>query len=307
MKTELTEKKKKRRISSIDLTFYAILLPFFSLFFLFNILPVLSSVTLSFFKYDMISNPVFCGYANYVRMIAKDELFLKVLGNTLKFSVVTGPLSFLISFVLAWMINEFSRGVRVALTFLFYVPALVGNALLIWQVLFSGDSYGYLNNFLISFGFITEPINWFQDTAYNMKLIIIVQLWQSMGVSFLANIAGLQNVNIELYEAGAIDGIKTRWHELWYITLPSMKSILLFSSVMQIQAVFSVSGLITALAGYPSVDNSVDTLVSYISDIGATRYEMGYASALSVFLFALVLVFRFVIGGILNLLGKSDN
>ncbi len=307
MKTELTEKKKKIRISSIDLTFYAILLPFFSLFFLFNILPVLSSVTLSFFKYDMISNPVFCGYANYVRMIAKDELFLKVLGNTLKFSVVTGPLSFLISFVLAWMINEFSRGVRVALTFLFYVPALVGNALLIWQVLFSGDSYGYLNNFLISFGFITEPINWFQDTAYNMKLIIIVQLWQSMGVSFLANIAGLQNVNIELYEAGAIDGIKTRWHELWYITLPSMKSILLFSSVMQIQAVFSVSGLITALAGYPSVDNSVDTLVSYISDIGATRYEMGYASALSVFLFALVLVFRFVIGGILNLLGKSDN
>lgn len=307
MKTELTEKKKKRRISSIDLTFYAILLPFFSLFFLFNILPVLSSVTLSFFKYDMISNPVFCGYANYVRMIAKDELFLKVLGNTLKFSVVTGPLSFLISFVLAWMINEFSRGVRVVLTFLFYVPALVGNALLIWQVLFSGDSYGYLNNFLISFGFITEPINWFQDTAYNMKLIIIVQLWQSMGVSFLANIAGLQNVNIELYEAGAIDGIKTRWHELWYITLPSMKSILLFSSVMQIQAVFSVSGLITALAGYPSVDNSVDTLVSYISDIGATRYEMGYASALSVFLFALVLVFRFVIGGILNLLGKSDN
>ena len=136
MKTELTEKKKKIRISSIDLTFYAILLPFFSLFFLFNILPVLSSVTLSFFKYDMISNPVFCGYANYVRMIAKDELFLKVLGNTLKFSVVTGPLSFLISFVLAWMINEFSRGVRVALTFLFYVPALVGNALLIWQVLF---------------------------------------------------------------------------------------------------------------------------------------------------------------------------
>ena len=127
-----------------------------------------------------------------------------------------------------------------------------------------------------------------------------------MGVSFLANIAGLQNVNTELYEAGAIDGIKTRWHELWYITLPSMKSILLFSSVMQIQAVFSVSSLITTLAGYPSVENSVDTLVTYITDIGTTRYEMGYASALSVFLFAMVLVFRFVIGWLLNLVGKSD-
>lgn len=307
MKTLTSNKSKKRMLSATDMTYYALLFPFFFLFFLFNILPVLSSVTLSFFDYDMISNPVFCGFNNYVRMIAKDDLFIKVLANTLKFSVVTGPLSFLIAFLLAWMINEFPQRIRVILTFLFYVPALVGNALLIWQVLFSSDSYGYLNNFLISFGFITEPINWFQDTAYNMTLIIIVQLWMSMGVSFLANIAGLQNVNTELYEAGAIDGIKNRWHELWYITLPSMKSILLFSSVMQIQAVFSVSTLITALAGYPSVENSVDTLVSYISDIGATRYEMGYASALSVFLFALVLVFRFAVGGLLNLLGKSDS
>lgn len=190
---------------------------------------------------------------------------------------------------------------------MFYIPALVGNALLIWQILFSGDRYGYLNNFLLSFGLITEPINWLQNGDYVMTIMIIIQLWMSMGVSFLANIAGLQNVNVELYESAAIDGIRTRWHELWYITLPSMKSILLFSSVMQIQSVFSVSGLITSLAGYPSVNNSVDTLVSYISDVGSTRYEMGYASALSVFLFALVLAFRFLIGGLLNLVGKSDN
>ena len=128
-----------------------------------------------------------------------------------------------------------------------------------------------------------------------------------MGVSFLSNIAGLQNVSAELYEAGAIDGIKTRWHELWYITLPSMKSILLFSAVMQIQAVFSVSGMITTLVGYPSVNNSVDTIVSYISDIGTQRYEMGYASALSVFLFLMVLAFRFGIGALLDLVGKSDS
>ena len=128
-----------------------------------------------------------------------------------------------------------------------------------------------------------------------------------MGISFLSNIAGLQNVNPELYEAGAIDGIRTRWHELWYITLPSMKSILLFSAVMQIQSVFSVSGIITTLAGYPSVNNSVDTLVSYITDIGTARYEMGYASALSVFLFLMVLAFRYIVGGLLNLVEKSDD
>jgi len=298
---------KTKKLTSEDFSFYAIMAPFLIFFFLFNILPVLSSVTLSFFDYDMVSSPIFVGLENYSRMFSGDDVFMKVLGNTLRFSIVAGPVSFLLSFMLAWMINEFTKTLRVILTFIFYAPALVGNAYFIWQILFSGDSYGYLNNILMSFGFITEPINWFQNTSYNMTIIIIVQLWMSMGVSFLANIAGLQNVSAELYEAAAIDGVRSRWHELWYVTLPSMKSILLFSSVMQIQAVFSVSAVITTLAGYPSVNNSVDTLVSYISDIGTTRYEMGYASALSMFLFVMVLAFRFGIGALLNLVGKSDS
>lgn len=298
---------KRKGITREDVSYYAVMAPFLIFFFVFNILPVLASMVLSFFDYDMVSKPIFTGLENYSRMFSGDSVFLTVLGNTLRFSIVAGPISFLLAFLLAWMINEFSRTVRVILTFIFYAPALVGNAYFIWQVFFSGDSYGYLNNFLISFGFITEPINWFQNTSYNMTIIIIVQLWMSMGVSFLANIAGLQNVSAELYEAAAIDGVRTRWHELWYVTLPSMKSILLFSSVMQIQAVFSVSAVITTLAGYPSVNNSVDVLVSYISDIGTARYEMGYASALSIFLFFMVLAFRFGIGALLNLVGKSDS
>lgn len=299
--------KIQRSSSNENRAFFMIMLPFMLLFFMFNILPVLSSMALSLFDYDMVSSPLFVGIDNYVRMFASDDLFLKIVGNTLRFSIVAGPLSYLLSFMLAWMINEFSKTVRVILTFIFYAPALVGNAYFIWQVLFSNDSYGYLNNILISFGFITDPINWFQNTSYNMTIILIIQLWMSMGISFLSNIAGLQNVNPELYEAGAIDGIRTRWHELWYITLPSMKSILLFSAVMQIQSVFSVSGIITTLAGYPSVNNSVDTLVTYITDVGTARYEMGYASALSVFLFLMVLAFRYIVGGLLNLVEKSDD
>lgn len=293
--------------TSENTAFHLIMLPFMLFFLLFNILPVLSSIVLSFFDYDMVSSPIFTGLENYSRMFTADDTFMKVLGNTLRFSIIAGPGSFILAFLLAWMINEFSRTVRVILTFIFYAPALVGNAYFIWQIFFSGDSLGYLNNFLISFGFITEPINWFQNTSYNMTILLIIQLWMSMGVSFLANIAGLQNVSSEMYEAGAIDGIRTRWHELWYITLPSMKTILLFGAVMQIQSVFSVSSLMTTLVGYPSVNNSVDTLVSYISDIGTARYEMGYASALSVVLFLLVLAFRFGIGALLNLIGKSDS
>ncbi len=297
----------RRGISGETFACYLILLPFMGLFFLFNILPVLSSIVLSFFDYDMVSAPIFTGLDNYVRMFTGDQVFLKVVGTTLRFAIVAGPASYLLSFFLAWMINEFSPRVRVFLTLIFYVPALVGNGYFIWQILFSGDSYAYLNNLLLSFGLITEPIQWFQDTAYNFTVIMIVQFWMSMGVSFLANIAGLQNVNTDLYEAGTIDGIRNRWQELWYITLPSMKSILLFSAVMQIQAVFSISSVIQTLAGYPSVNNSVDTLVSYISDVGITRYELGYASALSVFLFLMVLFVRYIIGGLLNLVGKSDH
>lgn len=297
----------KEKLRSDEFAFYFFMTPFMLTFLLFTVVPIVSSMVLSFFDYDMVSTPIWIGFENYIRMFTADELFFKVLANSLKFGILVGPGGYLLAFLLAWMINEFPRAIRVLLTFIFYVPSLVGNALYIFQVMFSGDSYAYINNLLISFGFITEPIQWFQNPAYNFTLIVAIQLWSSMGVSFLANIAGLQNVNSELYEAGAIDGIRTRWHELWYITMPSMKTILLFSAVMQIQTAFSMGGLQTTLAGYPSVNNSLDTLVQYIGDIGNTRYEMGYAAALSVFLFALIIIFRYLISALLNLVGKSDH
>ena len=187
---------------------------------------------------------------------------------------------------------------------MFYCPALIGNAYYIWQVAFSSDSYGYVNSMLLSLGFITEPVQWLKNASYVMPIIIAVQLWMSMGVSFLANISGLQNINSEMYEAGAIDGIRNRWQELWYITLPSMQHMLLFSAVMQISSAFSISQLPIALAGYPSVGNRVDTIVSYLADAGTVRYEMGYASAISVLLFMLMIIVRIVIGKLINKVGK---
>ena len=278
--------------------------PFLILFFLFTILPVLSSVVLSFFSYDTISFPQFNGIQNYLRMFTGDEVFPIAFQNTLKLALITGPAGFLLSFVLAWFINEFSPAMRTVLSFLFYAPALSGNAYFVWSIAFSGDAYGYINNFLLTYGLITEPIAWFNNTSYNFPIMVMILLWSGMGASFLANIAGLQNVNPELYEAGAIDGIRTRWHELWYITLPSMKTILLFSAVMQIQSSFSVGGVITALAGYPTVSNSLDTLVPHLSDVAMTRFEMGYASAMSVVLFGMMALTRIVIGKVLNFLGK---
>lgn len=296
-------KNKKSQISR-NAQYYLLLAPFTIFFFLFMVLPVLSSIVLSFFDYDIVNLPKFSGIENYLRMFVDDETFPIVIKNTLLFAIITGPAGFLLSFVLAWFINEFSPMVRTVLSFLFYCPALIGNGLFIWQIMFSSDSYGYINSFLLSWGFINEPIAWLKDSAYIMPIVIIVQLWQSMGVSFLANISGLQNINSDMFEAGAIDGIRNRWQELWYITLPAMKDMLLFSAVMQIASSFSISGIAVALAGYPSIGNAADTLVSHIGDVGTVKYEMGYASALSVFLFIVMIVTRKVIVKLLDAAGK---
>lgn len=284
---------------------YAVLLaPFFILFFLFIFLPVICSIVLSFFSFDMVSAPSFVGADNYIRMFLDDDVFLTTLKNTLLLAVLTGPAGFLLSFILAWFINEFSPRVRTVLSFMFYCPALVGNALYIWQVAFSNDSYGYANSLLLSAGLIVEPINWLKNPTYIIPIIVIVQLWMSMGVSFLANISGLQNINTEMYEAGAIDGIRNRWQELWYITLPAMENMLLFSAVMQIASAFSIGSVCTTLVGYPSVNYTADTIVSYLTDVGTTKYEMGYACAISVILFLMMALTRALIGKLLRRVGR---
>lgn len=295
--------KLKKKIDSNILVGYLMLAPFVVLFFAFTVLPVLSSLILSLTNYDMISAPGFVGLNNYLRMVSDDILKI-VIKNTLFFACITGPVGFFLSFVLAWMINELPPRPRSVLSFLFYAPSIAGNVYLVWQVLFSGDSYGYINSLLLQIGWITEPVQWLKNSSYAMGVVIIVQLWLSMGVSFLANIAGLQNASPELYEAGAIDGIKNRWQELWYITLPSMKNILLFSGVMQIQSSFSAGGVMSTLVGYPSVDYCTDTIVLYLADVGTTRFEMGYAAAISVLLFAFMAISRVLIGKLLSMTGK---
>lgn len=295
---------KKKSFFSEQVWYYIFLLPFLIIFFAFTILPILSSIFLSMFNFDLIEKMEFSGLSNYIRLILNDGVFTTVFGNTIILAIITGPCGFLLSFVLAWFINEFKPLIRTTLSFLFYAPALVGNAYFIWSIAFSSDSYGYVNSLLLSLGLITEPITWLKNASYTMPIIIMVQLWQSMGVSFLANISGLQNVNDEMYEAGAIDGIRNRWQELWYITLPYMKHMLLFSAVMQISSAFSISAIAVQLAGYPSVDYSVDTIVSYMADVGTVRYEMGYASAMSVVLFSLMAIFRWIIGKLINKTGK---
>lgn len=280
--------------------------PFLVLFFTFTILPIISSVVLSFTNFNMLQTPSFVGMENYVTLLLEDDIFLIALRNTMIFALITGPLSYMLSFVFAWFISDFKRGLRTLLTFLFYAPSLAGNVYFIWTYIFSDDSAGFINSLLLRLGVIRESIYWLSDPGKNMTVVIVVILWLSMSVGFLSFVAGLKSMDKSLYEAGAVDGVKNRFQELWYITLPQMVPQLLFGAVMQISTSFAVGYEAMSLTGFPSTDYSTHTIVLHILDYGAIRFEMGYASAIAVVLFLLMLVFWSLVKKVLHTFGGAE-
>ena len=272
---------------------YAMLAPFMIFFILFTVLPVLAAIGLSFTNFNMLETPEFIGLQNYQRLFVGDTVFITAIKNTLIFAVICGPVSYLFAFFMAWLINEMPKQLRVLLTVIFYAPSVSGNVYFIWTYLFSGDSYGLVNGWLMQLGLIQQPVLWLTDPTYNLTIIIIVQLWLSLGVSFLSFIAGLQGIDPSQYEAGAINGIRNRFQELWYITIPNMKSMMLFGAVMQIATIFGVGDITQNLGGgYNSVNYSTLTILNHITDYGTVRYEMGYACCIAVFLFVLIVLFK---------------
>lgn len=267
---------------------YIMMAPYFILFFLFTVLPVLMSIALSFTYFNMLEWPTFNGWNNYVKLLLEDDIFLVSLKNTLIFAVVTGPVSYFLCLMFAWIINEFSSKVRTLLTLIFYAPSICGNAYMVWQLILSSDRYGYLNGILIKLGILNEQKLWMQDEKFILPCLIVVQLWLSLGTGFLSFIAGLQTVDKSLYEAAALDGVKNRWQELWYVTLPSMRPQLMFGAVMQITQSFAVADISIQLAGNPSVNYAGATVVTHLLDYGSTRFDMGYASAIATVLFLLM-------------------
>lgn len=283
---------------------YLLMTPYMIFFLLFTILPVVLSIVLGFTYYNMIEPPRFIGWYNFIRLFLDDDIFIVAVKNTLFFAFVTGPLSYLLSFLVAWMINDLSKTLRSIATTVFYIPTIIGISVFpMWRLIFSPDAYGYLNGMLMGLGIISDPIAWLLDKEYILLILIVVQLWMSLGISFLAFVAGLQTVDRSLYEAGVMDGIKNRFQELWYITLPSMIPQLIFGAVMQIVISFSVADVSIQLAGFPSTEYAGETLVTHIMDYGSIRYEMGYASAMAVVLFFMMVFTNRLVTKILQKVG----
>lgn len=283
---------------------YLFLLPYAVLFITFTVLPVLNSMYYSFTNYNILEKPDFIGARNYINLFLQDDVFQIAVKNTFLLAVITGPLGYIMAFIFAWLINELPKWVRTLVVFFFYAPSIAGfTAVTVFQKLFADDNYGWLNSWLIRSGFTSNPITFLTNPQYVMKVIVPVILWQSLGAGFLSFVAGLKGIDQAQYEAGYIDGIQNRWQELWYITLPNMKPMLMFGAVMTITQAFNVCDVPKLLAGYPSTDYCARTIVTHLADYGFDRFEFGYASAIAVVLFLAMILCNKAFQAILNRVG----
>lgn len=282
---------------------YLFLAPYAILFFTFFILPIGTSIFYSFTYYNILEPPRFIGLQNYINLILQDEVFLTAIKNTFVIAVITGPVGYILSFLFAWFINELPKWLRAVAVVIFYAPSIAANAYTVFLIIFRGDAYGWFNAILMEFGLIEAPKLWLLDPQYMMTIVIVVTLWMSMGTGFLSFVAGFQGIDRSMYEAGYVDGVRNRWQELYHITLPSMKPMLLFGAVMSITSAFNVSDVPRILCGYPSTDYAVRTVVTHLFDYGFSRFEMGYASAIATILFLVMILCKKAIAALLGRVG----
>lgn len=282
----LTNKQSGRMVTALLLT------PYVLLFALFIAIPVIAAVVLSFTQFNTIEFPKFNGISNYINLFTNDTVFMqKVLPNTIIYAVFVGFGGYVLSFFLAWSLAQLTKWPRTVLTIIFYSPSMTGSVLIsaVWSVIFNGDKTGYLNYFLLKLNILEEPVQWLQSSEYLLPITIIVSLWSSMGLGFLSMLAGITNINKEIYEAGYIDGVENRWQEIKYLTIPEVMPQMLFGAIMAIVGTFQASSVGVALSGSnPTPNYSAQLIGSHIEDVAYLRYEMGYAAAISVVLLIFV-------------------
>lgn len=280
-----------------DWRIYVMLLPFMIIFLTFTVVPVIMTIGISFTTYNVLEAPVFVGFSNYRRLFVEDAIFAKALKNTIVFAIFTGPLGYILSFAASWCINEMGRYMKAILTFVFYIPTISGMAYTVWKMILGSDMYSYLNSFLINLGLIDQPIQWLNTEAYILPIVIIVQLWMSFGTGFLTMVAGFTTIDVQYYEAGAIDGVRNRFQELRYITVPLMIPHLMTSALLQITSMFASTTAVNNLVGFPSTNYAGHLIMTHLNDYANIRVERGYASAIAVVLFILMVgLNKFILG-----------
>lgn len=301
------QKRGSRRLGASIWSYrqaYLLMAPFLIIFILFTVWPVVYSLAMSLTDFNLFQKPNFVGFYNYYKLFFRDDIFIQSFQNTLLFAVITGPIGYFMCLFFAWVVNELQGKIRALMTLVFYAPSIAGNVYLIWKVILDGDMHGYLNSFLLSLGLISEPIQWLTDPTYMMGAVIVVQLWISLGTSFLTLRAGFNTIDPQYYEAAAMDGVRNRWQELWYITLPMMTPHLALSAVLAITGAFANGAVASNLTGNPSTNYATHMMVHHLADYGNIRQERGYAAAIATVIFILSVGTNKLVQRFLRRLGK---
>lgn len=290
----MSKRTKISRRENSNKAGYLFAAPYALLFTIFILTPVILAIVLSFTNFNTIQFPEFVGFLNYINLITSDEVFMQyVLPNTVTYALIVGVGGYVLAFLMAWALANLPRVPRTICALILYSPTMTTGVAMtvLWKIMFTGDQTGYLNSWLMELGVINEPIIWLVSADYLLPIVIIIGLWSSMGVGFLSILAGILNTDESLYEAAAIDGVKNRFQEMFYVTIPSMKPQMLFAAVMQIVGAFQNGQIASLLAGNPTPGYAAQLIVNHIEDYGFIRYEMGYAAAVSVALLLIVQVF----------------
>ena len=307
MTDRLQSKKSRWRLKREEMTGNLFILPYVLAFLAFIVIPVAMGMLLSLTTFDLLSRPTWAGLDNYISLFTTDDIFMQnVIPNTVKFAFIVGPVGYMLGFFLAWLLAQVAPKIRTVLALIIYSPSMTAGVAMavMWRIIFSGDAKGYLNALLLNLNLIQQPIQWLTNPDYLMTIMIIVTLWSSMGIGFLAMLAGVLNIDQTLYEAAYVDGMKNKFQEIFFITIPSMKPQMLFGAVMSLVATFNAGSIGVQLSGQnPTPQNAGQLIVTHIDDYGFIRYDMGYAAAVSVILLVLVYLFSKVA---FKLFGERD-
>jgi multiple sugar transport system permease protein len=270
---------------------YGFVLPAFLALSLFLILPILAAFVLLFMDYDVLSPPKWIGLQNITRLFS-DQRMLEMYWNTFRFVVFATLFNNVLGLLLAMGVN---RAMHSVFKYLFrtaiFFPVLTTAAsmALVWEFLLTQDR-GVVNYLLQQVGL--EPIPWLSSSSWAMVSVVIFDVWRACGYLMVIYLAGLQGIPDVLYEAAQIDGA-SRWQSMRYITLPLITPTAFFAVIISLIGASQVFDNVWVLTGGGPGD-ATRLIVLYIYEVGFKRYEMGYAAALSLTLFLVLIVLTIV-------------
>ena len=266
---------------------YTFIAPAVILMVLFFVIPVVMSFTLGFTNARLGSAAAskFVGFDNFVRALVNDPTFWDALRNIAVFVLVVVPVQGGLGLLLAMLINQKLRGIT-AFRVMFFMPVVTSMVVvaMLWRFMYQKD--GLINAI---FGF---NVDWLNEPSTAMPAVIVMSIWQGVGFHMILWLAGLQQINLDLYEAASIDGANN-WEQFKHVTVPGLRPTFVFILITITIAAFSLFTQIDVMtSGGPA--NATTTLVYHIIQMGSGRGDVGYASALSLIFFLIVLTITLI-------------